>query len=116
MASGSYCFAEAHGLGCLHDGACCHCRLVAALPTLIPPEPASINESMSSALAAWATKAMGPTHLGQCIFTLGFRPVERLELGHGEPLLELNGIATHDLSGICVPLYGLAVPFAESSA
>jgi hypothetical protein len=71
---------------------------------------------MSSAFAAWAAKALRPTHLGQCIFTLGFRPVERLELGHGEPLLELNGVAPHDMSGICVPLHGLAVSFAESSA
>ena len=116
MVSGSYCFAEAHGLGCLHDGACCHFGLLAALPTLIPPEPASVNESMSSALAAWTTKAMRPTHLGQGNFTLSFRPVERLELGHGEPLLELNGVAPHDLSGICVPLCGLAASFRESSA
>lgn len=71
---------------------------------------------MSSAFAAWAAKAMGPTHLGQCIFTLGLRPVERLELGHGEPLLELNGVAPHGLNGICVPLYVLSVSIAESSA
>ena len=116
MVSGSYCFAEAHGLGCLHDGACSHCGLVAALPTLIPPEPASVNESMSSAFAAWATKAMGPTHLRQGIFTLGFRPVELLELGHGDPLVELNGVAPHNLNGIYVPLCRLAVPVAESSA
>ncbi len=116
MVSGSYCFAEGHGLGCLHDGACCHCRLVAALPTLITPEPASVNESMSSALAAWTTKARRPTHLGQGIFTLSFRPVELLELGHGESLLDLNGVAPYDLSGTCVPRYGLAVSSTESSA
>ena len=86
------------------------------MSTLIPPEPASVYESMSSALAAWATKAMRPTHLSQGIFTLGFRPVELLELGHGEPPLELDGVAPHGLSGICVPLYGLTVSFAESSA
>lgn len=63
-----------------------------------------------------ATKAMGPTHLGQGIFTLGFRPVELLELGHGESFLELDGVASHDLDGISVPLYGVAVLFAESSA
>jgi hypothetical protein len=71
---------------------------------------------MMGTLAAWATKAMRPTHLGQGNFTLGFRPVELLELRHGEALLELDGVAPHDLSGICVPLYGLAVPFAEPSA
>ena len=71
---------------------------------------------MSSAFAAWATKAMGPTDLGQCVFTLGFRPVERLELRHGETLLELNGVAPHDPSSICVPLHGLAGSFAEASA
>jgi hypothetical protein len=27
-----------------------------------------------------------------------------VELGHGEPLLKLNGVAAHDRSGICVPL------------
>ena len=86
------------------------------MPTLIPPEPASVNESMSSAFAAWAAKAMRPTQLDQGIFTLSFHPVELLELGHGEPLLELNGVEPHDLSGTYVPLYGLAVSFAESSA
>jgi hypothetical protein len=70
---------------------------------------------MRGALAAWATKAMGPTHLGQGILTLGFRPIELLELGHGKTLLELDGVAPHDLSGICVPLYWLAEPVAESS-
>ena len=59
---------------------------------------------MSSAFAAWATKAMGPTHLGQGVFTLGFRPVELLELGHVKPLQELDGVASHDWSGICVTL------------
>jgi hypothetical protein len=71
---------------------------------------------MSSAFAAWATKAMRPTHLGQGIFTLGFRPVELLELGHGEPLLELECVANHGLSGICVQLCGRVVAFAELSA
>jgi hypothetical protein len=33
------------------------------------------------------------THLGQAIFTLSFRPLERLELGHGEPHLELISVA-----------------------
>jgi hypothetical protein len=31
-----------------------------------------------------------------------------VELGHGEPLLKLNGVAAHDWSGICVLLWGLA--------
>jgi hypothetical protein len=39
-----------------------------------------------------------------------------LELGHGESFLELDGVASHDLDGISVPLYGVAVLFAESSA
>ena len=86
------------------------------MPTLIAPEPASVNEPMRGPLAAWATKAIRPSHLGQGFFTLGFRPVELLELRLGEPLLELNGVASHDVSGICVPLYGLAMPVAESSA
>ena len=100
-------------LGCLHNGGCCHCGLVAALPILMPP--ASVNGSMSSAFAAWATTAMGATHLGQGVFTLGFCPVELRELGHGKPLLELDGISSHDLSGIWVLLCGIAMSVAESS-
>jgi hypothetical protein len=76
MVSGSYCFAEAHGLGCFHDRACCYGRLVTASPALIAPEPASVHKAMERPFAARATKAMGPTHLGQGILTLGFRYVE----------------------------------------
>ena len=71
---------------------------------------------MRGAFTALATKAMGPPQLGQGIFTLGFRPVELLELGNGKTLLELDGVAPHDLSSIYIPLYGLTVPVAEPPA
>jgi hypothetical protein len=58
---------------------------------------------------------MGPTHLGQGLLTLGFRPVELLELGHGKTFLELDGIAPNALSGIYVPLCWLAGTVAVSS-
>ena len=86
------------------------------MPTLITPEPSSENEPVRGPLAAWATKAIRPTHAGQGLFTLVLRPVEPLELGHGKPFLELNGVASHGRSGICVPLYGPDGPDAESSA
>jgi hypothetical protein len=68
---------------------------------------------MSSAYAAWATKAVRPTHLTQGIFTHGFRSIEFLEFVNGESLQELNGVAPHDLSGICFLLYGIAIPVAK---
>jgi len=71
---------------------------------------------MRGTFAAWATKAMGPTQLRQRVFTLGLSPVELLELGHGEPLLELDGVATRDLASSCLPLYGFAGPVTEPSA
>ena len=86
------------------------------MPTLIAPEPSSENEPVRAPLAAWATKAIRPTHVGQGLFTLGLRPVEPLELRHGKPFLEPNGVASHDWSGICVPLYEWDGPVAESSA
>lgn len=89
---------------------------MAALPTLIAPEPSSENEPVRGPLAAWATRAIRPTHVGQALFTLGLRPVEPLELGHGKPSPELNGVASHSWSGICVLLYERDGPVAESSA
>jgi hypothetical protein len=66
--------------------------------------------------AAWARKAARPTPLGQGFFTLGFRPIELLELGNGQPSLKLDGVASYGINDICVPLYGLAKPAAESTA
>lgn len=59
---------------------------------------------MERLFAARATKAIGPADHGQRLLTLGYRSVELQELGHGKPLLELNGVAAHDRSGIYVPL------------
>ena len=44
------------------------------------------------------------------------RNIYLLQLGHGERLLELNGVASHYRSGFCVLLYGLAGAVAETSA
>lgn len=52
---------------------------------------------------------MGPLHLVQGIFTLGFRLVELLVPVHRELLQELNGAATLHLRSIRIPLYGLAL-------
>jgi hypothetical protein len=38
------------------------------------------------------------------------------ELGHGEPLLELNGVAAHDRSDTCGLFGGLAGLLNESAA
>jgi hypothetical protein len=90
--------------GCFHDRACCHGRLVSALPALIALESSAVHKAMERRFAAQATKAVGPADLGQRLLTLGFRSVELQELGHGEPLLELNGVAAYDQRRIRVPL------------
>lgn len=89
---------------------------MAALSALVALEPASVNESMRGPTATWATKAARPTHLGQGFLTLGFRPIELLEVGYGQPFLKLDGAVAHNVSGIHVLLYGLARPVSESSA
>lgn len=69
---------------------------MATLPTLIALQSAAVHQPIRDPFAAWATEAVRPTDLSQGFFTLGFRSIELLELGHGEPLLELNGVAPHD--------------------
>jgi hypothetical protein len=39
--------------------------------------------------------------------------VEPLELRQGETFLELDRAAGHGRTGICVPVYGSAPPYAE---
>ncbi len=75
-----------------------------ALPALIALESSAVHKSMESPFAARATKAFGPADLGQRFLTLALRSVKLQELGQGEPLLELNGVAPHDCHGICALL------------
>jgi hypothetical protein len=47
---------------------------------------------------AFAAKDTGPTHVSQIILAPSFRPVVLLELGQRKALMELDCIASHDLS------------------
>ena len=86
----------------MHDRACSHGGLVAALTTLIALDPSAVLQAMDSTVAARATKAVGPADLRQGFLTLGLRSIALLELWEGKPLLELNGVASHDQSGTSV--------------
>ncbi len=89
--------------GCFHDCACCCDGLISALPAWIAFESSATHKAMERPCAAWATKAAGPADLGQRLLALDLRSVELQELGHGEPLLELNGVAAQDRSSTRVP-------------
>ncbi len=74
------------------------------MPTLIALLSSAVHQPIKRLFAAWATEPVRPAHLDQGFFTQGFRSIELVKLGHGEPLLKLNGVAAHDRSGIYVPL------------
>ncbi len=87
-----------------------------ALPTLVALDSSVAHEAMERPVAARATEAVRPADLSQSFFTLRLRSVELEELGQGKPLLELNGAASHDQSGRCVPLKAHAGWLAEPAA
>jgi hypothetical protein len=76
---------------------------MSALPTLVALEPAVAHEAIKRRIAARASKAIWPADLCHSILTLDLCPIELQEIGQGQALLELNGIASHGWSGICVP-------------
>jgi hypothetical protein len=68
---------------------------------LITP-PAFIGTGPLMGVTSRATKAVGTADLRQGFLTLGIRSIALLELWEGKPLLELNGVASHDQSGTSV--------------
>ena len=103
--SGSYCYAEACGLGGLHDRAGREGGLMAASTALIALKPPAIDKSMLIALATQTPEPIGPASLLQSSLTLFLGAVEPLELRQGDAFLEMDGTARHGPPGICVPVY-----------
>jgi hypothetical protein len=74
---------------------------MAALIALVTP---AIDDSILLAVTAGTAKAIRPARLLQSGLALLLSPVELHELWEGKPSLELDAIAGHWLSGICVLL------------
>ena len=105
MVRGSHCFAEAYGLGGLHNRAGREGGLMAAGPALIALEPPAIDQTMLVTLATRTAEPIGPAGLLQGSLTLLLDSVKPLKLIQGEAFLELDGAAQHDQTGICIRLY-----------
>ena len=103
--SGSYCFAEAYGLGGLHDRACREGGLMTAGTALITLKPPAIDKPMLVALTTRTPEPIGPASLLQSSLTLLLGAVVPLELRQGETFLEMDGTARHGPPGICVPVH-----------
>jgi len=99
--------------GGLYDRASRERGLMAAVATLIELEPAAIDQPMRMAIAAGTAEPIGPTRHLQSSLTLLLGAVEPLELRQGKAFLELDRAASHDQTGVCVPLYGPNVVPAE---
>ena len=77
------------------------------MTSLIALEPSAVRKAIERSFAVRAKKAVGPADLGQRLLALCLRSVVLKELGHGEHLLELNGVAPQDTDGICLPHQGM---------
>jgi hypothetical protein len=86
---------------------------MAATAALIAFESAAVYEAMLMASAAWASDPNRPAGFLQRRLTLLLRAVEPLEFRQREALLELDRVAGHDLTGICVSLYSPGTRCAE---
>ena len=86
---------------------------MAATAALIAFESAAVDEAMLMASAAWAAETNRPADFLQRRLTLLLRAVEPLEFRQGEAFLELDRVAGHGLTGICVPLYSPGTRCAE---
>lgn len=104
VVSGSYCFAEALQLGCLHDRAGCECDLMATAAALISPKAAAVDAPVLVALATRATQAIRPATILQGSLTLLVGALMPLALKQGETLLELNAAACHERSSLWAPV------------
>ena len=91
VGSGSYCYAEAYGLGGLHDRSGCEDGLMTACTALIALEPPAIDQPMLAAIATRTPERIGPAGHLQSSLTLRIGTVEPLELRRGEAVLELDG-------------------------
>ena len=100
-------------LGGLHDRASRECGLMAAGSALIALEPAALDQTVLMASAARTAESIRPAGFLQGSLTLVLGAVEPLELSQGEASLELDRAARHVPTGICAPLIGSVLAFAE---
>jgi hypothetical protein len=100
---GSYCFAEAFGLGGLQDGACNDRGLMAAGAALIALKAPSVDNVVVMASATRTTKTSRRSSPLQSCHTKLFCPVQTLKIQQGKPFLKLNAVSRHDHSDPSVP-------------
>jgi hypothetical protein len=73
-------------------------------------EPAALVLAILIAITAGTAEPTGPKRLLQSSLTLLLGAVEPLVLRQRKPFLELDAVAGHGVTVICVPFYGLIDP------
>jgi hypothetical protein len=76
-----------------------------AVAALITIEPPAVDEGTIMAIATWITEPIRPASLHQSSLTLLLAAEDPRELKQGKAILELDGTAWHDPTGVCVPFY-----------
>jgi hypothetical protein len=100
---GSYCFAEAYGLGDLQDGACNDGGLMAADAALIALQAPSVDNAVVMASATGTAKTSRPSCPLQSSHSKLFCSVQTLKIQQGKPFPKLNAVSRHGLTSNCIP-------------